>query len=223
MGSRLPASIGNRAGGGAALRQTPTQNRGAAAQGTPGSRLQQLQNHLGVQPRNDSVSREQFQQTLQQWQQDGVPTNQQIQQKITAKMSPTQQANVDKLKSDLLAMKDGSNVTQEQKDALKSDLTDMLSGATRPSQESVQTLANDLTSSMADGSLSLKEKATLTNDFQSVLDSANISADEFGAFVTSVQDVLVASGVTKDDVAAIAGDLQAIGAEAKTNVASKSN
>lgn len=155
--------------------------------------------------------------------QDGAPTKEQIQQKLQSKMSPTQQANVDKLKSDLQAMKDGSNVTQEQKDALKCSLTDMLSGATKPSQESVQTLANDLSTSMADGSLSLKEKATLTSDFQSVLDSANITADEFNAFAASAQDVLTASGVSKDDVATIAGDLKAIGSEIKANAGSTGN
>ena len=38
------------------------------------------------------------------------------------KMSETQQQNVDQLKSDAKEIKQGSQVTQEQKDALKNDL-----------------------------------------------------------------------------------------------------
>jgi len=74
-----------------------------------------------------------------------------------SRMSEAQQQNVQKLKSDLLSIKQGSQVTTEQKQALKNDLMAMADGATKPDQALVQTLANDLSQAMSDGKMTTTE------------------------------------------------------------------
>ncbi|MEO7649865.1 MAG: hypothetical protein ABIZ80_05315 [Bryobacteraceae bacterium] len=128
-------------------------------------------------------------------------------------LSNTQQANVEKLKYDLLAIKSKSQVTPQMKQQLTADLQALAEGAAKPSQSSVQKLVNDLTAATADKNLSSREIAQLSNDFYKVLNSAGISTSEFNAVVSDVQAILKAAGVSSADAATIASDLKAIGAE----------
>jgi exonuclease VII large subunit len=100
-----------------------------------------------------------------------------LQERTTAtgsKMSKTQQQNINKLKADLNSIKQGSQVTQAQKDALKNSLTAIVDGATKPDPDLVQQLANDLTQAIADSNLTTKEKIQLATNLQKVMNSANI-------------------------------------------------
>lgn len=130
--------------------------------------------------------------------------------------------NVDKLKSDLSAIQGKSQVTPAMKQQLANDLMAMCDGATKPSQASVQKLANDLADAIADKKISPAEMAKLTADLNKVLNSAGISMDEFNAVVSDAKAILTASGVTKSDVQLIVSDLQAIGAELKKYAPSSS-
>lgn len=132
-------------------------------------------------------------------------------------MSATQQQNINKLASDLSAIKQGSQVTTEQKQALKNDLMAMADGATKPDQALVQQLANDLSAAMSDGTIDNKEKAKLSNDLYLVMNSANIPMDEVNQAIADAKVILEASGVAKADVQTIVADLKAIGTEAKNN------
>lgn len=132
-------------------------------------------------------------------------------------LTPTQQQNMQKLQADLAAIKQGSQVTAEQKQALKNDLLAMVDGATKPDQVLVQQLANDVAEAMADGSLDNKEKAQLSNDLYKVMNSANIPVEEVNQAVADAQAILIASGVSKSDMQTIAVDLKAIATEAKNN------
>ncbi|MFA6962871.1 MAG: hypothetical protein WC205_19100 [Opitutaceae bacterium] len=134
-------------------------------------------------------------------------------------LSAQQQANVQKLQSDLTTIKAGSTVTDTQKQAVKDSLSAIADGAVKPSEESVTALADSLSTALAEQSVSPQEKATIVKNVQAVLTSANISQAEVENLVASTQDLLVASGVTKEDAQTVATDLRAIGTELKTNAA----
>jgi hypothetical protein len=132
-------------------------------------------------------------------------------------LPPAQQQNLQKLQADLQAIKQGSQVTAEQKQALKNDLMAMADGATKPDPALVQQLANDLANAMSDGQIDNKEKAQLANDLQKVMAGANIPPEEVNQAIADVQAILTASGVDKAEMQTIVNDLQAIAAEAKNN------
>lgn len=134
-----------------------------------------------------------------------------------AKLSETQQQNINKLKADLQAIKQGSQVTSEMKQALKNDLLAMADGATKPDPTLVQKLADDLAAAVADGNLDNKEKAQLSNDLYAVMNSAGIPASEVNQAIADAQAIIAASGVDRQDVQLIVADLEAIVAEARNN------
>ena len=130
-------------------------------------------------------------------------------------MSEAQQQNIQKLSSDLQAIKQGSQVTPEMKQALKNDLMAMAEGATKPDPAAVDKLASDLSDAMSDGKITNAEKAKLSNDLYAVMNSANIPASEVNAAIADAKVILTASGISKNDVQTIANDLKAIANEAK--------
>ncbi|MBP6823413.1 MAG: hypothetical protein KA368_17825 [Acidobacteria bacterium] len=133
-------------------------------------------------------------------------------------ISETQQQNIQKLTTDLQAIKQGSQVTPEMKQALKNDLMAMADGATKPDPTLVDKLAADLADAMSDGKITNAEKAKLTNDLYAVMNSANIPASEVNQAVADAQVLLAASGVEKQDAQLIVNDLKAIAAEAQKNL-----
>jgi len=137
-------------------------------------------------------------------------------------LSAQQQHNIEKLQSDLNAIKQGSQVTQSQITALKNDLMAMAEGATKPDPALVEKLATDLANALADGKLSNAEKAKLSQDLYAVMNSANISTAEVNKAIADAQAILQASGITKAEVTTIVNDLKAIAAEAKSNMPSSS-
>ncbi|MBU0896686.1 MAG: hypothetical protein KKB76_03610, partial [Candidatus Omnitrophica bacterium] len=58
-------------------------------------------------------------------------------------MSDTQKENINKLKTDLMNIKEGSEVTEAQKEAFKNDLLAIADGATRPDPALTEQLVND--------------------------------------------------------------------------------
>lgn len=133
------------------------------------------------------------------------------------RMSDAQQQNVQNLATDLSSIKEGSSVTQEQKDALSTSLMALADGATQPDPALVETLASDLSDALADGDLSNKEMIQLANDLETVMNSANLEADEVAQAVSDAQSILDASGIDASDVETIVRDLEAIAEEAQSN------
>ena len=68
-----------------------------------------------------------------------------------------QKQNLNQLKADLQAIYKKSAVTTGQKQTVVNDLKKILSGASMPSEQSVQALANDLSKALADGTLTPTE------------------------------------------------------------------
>lgn len=125
-------------------------------------------------------------------------------------VSEQQQANLQTLAGDLQQLQGESEVTQDQVKELSSSLQAMADGATKPSEESVDELATDLSAALDDGSLSTMEQASLTRDLQAVFDSANIKTSEVTAAMEDAQAILESSNVDQADVEKILADLQAI-------------
>jgi hypothetical protein len=136
-----------------------------------------------------------------------------------SRMSTTQQQNVQQLQSDANAIKQGSQVTQAQKDALKNDLNSMAKGASCPDPALTEQLTNDLSQAMAESQLSGKEKAKLMGDVEAVMNSANISKAQVNQAIADAQAILTASGISQAQAQAIVNDLKAIAAEAQKNAA----
>ena len=130
-------------------------------------------------------------------------------------MSAAQQQNVQKLQGDLAAIKSGSQVTPAQKQALTASLQNMATGATKPSQQSVEQLSTDLSKALSDGNISAKDQAQLSKDLGVVMNSANIPQSEVQQASESAQAILKASGVSKTDVQQIGTDLKAISTTAQ--------
>lgn len=134
-----------------------------------------------------------------------------------SKLSAQQQSNLTKLKTDLEAMYGKSTVTAAQKQAVKDDMAKIMSGASKPSKESVQKLATDLSKAVADKSITPKEAAQLSQDVATVLNSANISQADAQKLLTDTQTLLKATKLTKADAQTIANDVKAIVTTAQTN------
>ena len=132
--------------------------------------------------------------------------------------SPQQQQNINKLKADLQSIQGKSEVTPQHKQQLADSLMTLAEGTTKPSQASVQKLANDLAAALDDGELSNQKIYQLSQDLEAVLNSANIPQSEVQAVINDTRAILAASNVTSSYVQLIASDLQAIAAELKRNI-----
>lgn len=82
---------------------------------------------------------------------------------------------VAKLQSDLASIKTNSVVSSTQKQALIADLNAAAQSAAKPSQDSINKLANDLASALGGRSLSAAEHARLAQNLVLMLNSGSIS------------------------------------------------
>jgi hypothetical protein len=128
-------------------------------------------------------------------------------------ISQAQQQNIDKLQSDLTAIKAGSEVTQEQKQGLTADCTVLAKGAIKPAKSSLTKLANDLANALADKNVSAKDQAQLAKSINIVVNSGGLSSAQAQSFIVAAQKVLTDSGVTAQDAQTVGADLKAIVSE----------
>ena len=142
---------------------------------------------------------------------------------VANKISPTQAANIQKLVTDLQAIRATSTVTPDMVKQLVKDTAILLEGSTKPSSASVSTLITDFQNFTADGKLTVLEKAKLQKDLNQVLTEANIPKAEVAAVVDDVQVIIDASGVTASDVQTIYGDIVDIVTEAAASHSSTVN
>src|SRR3954453_12263779 len=115
-------------------------------------------------------------------------------------IDPAQQQVIDKLQTDLTAIKAGAPVTPEQKQELQNDFLTLAKGATKPSKEAVTKLANDLSTALANKDVSAKDQALLAKAINVVMNNGNLSAAQAQAFVTTAQNSLKAGGVSEAEV-----------------------
>ena len=136
--------------------------------------------------------------------------------KITL-ISEVQKQNLAKLKADLQAIRDGSNVTDEMRAQLRLDIKAALDGATRPDPALVDQFIVDFKAAAQDGVFTTQERTTLRRDVNAILISANVSQEEIQALRQSARTIVEASGVTRETLQGIRSDVQAIVTEFRAN------
>lgn len=132
-------------------------------------------------------------------------------------VQPQQQQNLAKLKTDLQTIHAKSSVTPAQVQAVANDLMAIFSTANRPSKQSVQKLAKDLTAIVADRKITPTEAYKLSQDVAAVLASANISQGAVDKLLADIQILLKATNITQTDLQTIKADVKAIVDTARSN------
>ncbi len=127
-------------------------------------------------------------------------------------ISSVQQQLIDKLQTDLAAIKPGFPVTPEQKQQLQNDFAALAKGTTKPSKTRLTKLADDLSAALAGNNISVKDHAQLAKDINIVMNSGNpnLSPAQTQTFVAAAQTVLKAGGVAGPEAIAVTVDLKAI-------------
>ncbi len=127
-------------------------------------------------------------------------------------ISSAQQQLIDKLQSDLAAIKPGSQVTPDQKLQLESDFTALAKGVSKPSKSRLTKLADDLSAALAGNNISVKDHAQLAKDLNIIMNSGNpnLTPAQTQTFVTAAQTVLKTGGVAGPETLAVTVDLKAI-------------
>jgi hypothetical protein len=124
------------------------------------------------------------------------------------------QHNVSKLLADLSVIKSRPQATQEQKDKLASSLGGVALGATKPSTDAVQTLANSLADAIAGKKLSSADQTGLANSLAGALNAA-AGSPQFKAAVQGVQDALYLASANEAAIQAVVKALGGLATKAK--------
>jgi|GEM_PF-3379707 hypothetical protein len=134
-------------------------------------------------------------------------------------MDPAQQQLVDKVQSDLFAIKSDAVASADQKQNLETDLLTLAKGTTKPSKESVSKLTGDLAAALSGKNVTVKDPAQLAKAMNVVMNNGNVTPAQAQSFVTATQKILQAGGVGEAEVTAVVADLKAIIAELQKNKA----
>jgi hypothetical protein len=130
---------------------------------------------------------------------------------MSATISATQKANLQKLAADLSAIHANSSVTVAQLHQLDSDIAVAVKSATsKPSAASVSAFKAELKTTLTSGPITAAEAKALTTDFDAILTSAGISKADAQAVGTDIKGIVTASHVTKAEAQGIWSDLEAI-------------
>lgn len=128
-------------------------------------------------------------------------------------VSQAQQQGIDKLQADLAAIKAGSKVTAEARQQLAADCMTLAKGAAKPSKALVTKLADDLSATLTDKSVTAAEPAQLAKEINIVVNSGRLSATQAQTFIKAAQESLKASGVSAQAAQTVGNDLAAIATE----------
>lgn len=122
-------------------------------------------------------------------------------------IDPEQQENIEKLVTDLKALQEKSEVTEEQREALKNDLKSTLRGAQKPSETAVENLAADFLEIISDDHIDLNEIKVLQEDVNLVLNSANISDEKIEVLKEDFQAIGESSNISEEDLETLWNDI----------------
>lgn len=118
--------------------------------------------------------------------------------------------DVKQLVSDLEGIASHSDVDPADVQRLAADLQLFITGASKPSVDSVRKLATDALAALADGKLSTAEEFTIIGDLHAVLQSAGFTESQIGEVETDIESIVTSSSVTQADFKLILGDLTAL-------------
>jgi len=117
--------------------------------------------------------------------------------------------NLDKLQTDLVAIKPGAPAGDEVKQMLQVDFLTLVKGSVRPSTNSLNKLAEDLAAALS-GASSPREQGQLAQAINAVVNSSMSTPAKAQPFVVVAQTSLKSSGVSDAGVQAVTADLKAI-------------
>jgi hypothetical protein len=134
-------------------------------------------------------------------------------------IEPAQQANIDKLASDISDIKPGVRVPLDQRQQIQSDALVLAKGAAKPSPQSLTNLVRHLSTALAGSNVKVKDTspAQLARDINIVVNSMNLSSSQVQPIVIGARNLLLTSGVPEDDYKPVVDDLNAIVAELQKN------
>ncbi len=124
------------------------------------------------------------------------------------------QPNVSKILADLAVIKSRPQATQEQKDKLATDLGGVALGASKPSPEAVQALANSLAAALAGKKLAAADQAALARDLAGVLNAAG-GSPQLNAAIQGVKDALTIAGANEAAIKSVSQALLGLATPAK--------
>jgi hypothetical protein len=125
-------------------------------------------------------------------------------------MSSAQQALVDRLETDLSAIKAGSTVTDHERTGLQLDMASLAKGATQPTKAELAKLSTDLSSALAEKAVAERDMGQLSKAINIVVNSAPLTPPRAQSYVTAAQTILKNSGVSETNSDMIGTDLKAI-------------
>lgn len=124
------------------------------------------------------------------------------------------QPNVSKIVSDLASIKAKPQATAEQKEKFATSLASVATGATKPSNESVQALASALADAIAGKKLATADQAQLARDLGNAM-NAPAGSPQMAAAVQGVKDGLYLAGANDASIQAVAKALVGLSTKAK--------
>ena len=131
-----------------------------------------------------------------------------------APQATSAQPNVSKLVSELASIKAKPQATAEQKEKFAASLASVATGATKPSNESVQTLASTLADAIAGKKLAAADQAQLARDLGNAMNAA-AGSPQMAAAIQGVKDGLYLAGANEASIQAVAKALTGLSTKAK--------
>ena len=130
--------------------------------------------------------------------------------------SPAEQEikrNLDKLETDLAAIKSGVDVSDDQKQTLRDDLNMLARASVKPSKDSLSKLTDDISAALSATNISVRERGQLAQAINIVVNSSMTTPAQAQSFVVVAETSLRSSGVDDTGVQTVSDDLKAILAE----------
>ena len=127
--------------------------------------------------------------------------------------SPAEQEikrNVDKLETDLIAIKAGVDVSDDQKQTLQGDLDTLARASVKPSKAALSKLSDDLASALSATNTSPRERGQLAQAVNVVVNSSMTTPAQAESFVVVAETALKSGGVDDTGVQTVSDDLKAI-------------
>ena len=118
--------------------------------------------------------------------------------------------NLDKLDSDIAAMKYAAAVTNGMKQTLETDFVSFAKGSVRPSNTNLTKLADDLCTALGGKNISERDQGQLARAVNVVINNSMVTAAQAKSFVTVAQTSLKSAGVADADLKTVTTDLNAI-------------
>ena len=130
--------------------------------------------------------------------------------------SPAEQEikrNVDKLETDLTAIKAGVDVSNDQKQTLQNDLNTLARGSVKPSKAALVKVTDDASAALSATNISPRERGQLAQAVNVVVNSSMTTPAQAQSFVVVAETALRSGGVDDTGVQTVSDDLKAILAE----------